>query len=295
MKTSPFIFLCLIGTMLLSSSCLVTTIRGGEVGVRRVNGSIKPAPLTEGVTVYSPITTRVIKLPTRTTNTKVQLSIPSKEGLTIRSEMSILYRIEADKAPEILQNIGVDYEDGIILPVFRSALADVSSRFLAKDMHSGERAQIEQAVKDQMMDNLEGRGFIIEAVLMKRIELPERLSAAIESKLQAEQEAERMEFLLQREKKEAERIVIEAEGRKKIAIIDAQAEQESLLIRAEGQKQAAILEAEGLKEANTLINLGLTPQVLKYKSIDAFVELSKSENTKTIVTNGKAEILNVDR
>ena len=83
---------------------------------------------------------------------EIRSNLPSKEGLTIGSEISILYRIMPDKAPDILREIGRSYEEQIILPVFRSASADVTARFLAKDMHSGERAIIETQIRDRMSD-----------------------------------------------------------------------------------------------------------------------------------------------
>ncbi|HPH37994.1 MAG TPA: SPFH domain-containing protein, partial [Sediminibacterium sp.] len=107
---------------------------------------------------------------------EVKPDLPSKEGLTIRSEISILYRIKPEAAPKIVQNIGLNYESEVILPVFRSASADITAKFLAKDMHSGERGQIESAIRKQMTEILEPRGFVIDNVLMKSIRLPEALA-----------------------------------------------------------------------------------------------------------------------
>jgi regulator of protease activity HflC (stomatin/prohibitin superfamily) len=185
----------------------------------------------------------------------------------------------------------LDFEEVIILPVFRSASADVCARFMAKDMHSAERSKIEREIRDQMTTTLEARGFIIEAVLMKNITLPAGLSKAIEDKLQAEQDALRMEFILQRESKDAERRVIEAEGQKQISIIQAEAQKQSQTIMAEGEKAARITEAEGIKEANELMNASLTPTVLKYKSIEAYRELIGSNNAKVIISDGKTPII----
>jgi regulator of protease activity HflC (stomatin/prohibitin superfamily) len=179
----------------------------------------------------------------------------------------------------------------IILPVFRSASADVCARFMAKDMHSAERAKIERAIKDQMMETLADRGFVIEAVLMKNITLPAGLSNAIEEKLNSEQEAQRMEFVLQRETKDAQRKVIEAEGKKQIAVIEAEGQKQAAIIRAEGEKSARIIEAQGIKEANDLVNTSLTPNVLKFKSIEAFSGIGESTNSKVIITDGKTPLL----
>jgi regulator of protease activity HflC (stomatin/prohibitin superfamily) len=271
------------------SSC--SRIIQGEIGVKRRLGKVSNKTVSPGLAVFNPFTTKVIKVPTRTVNLEISTGLPSKEGLTIRSEISILYRIEAKNAVSVLESIGLNYEDVIILPVFRSASADVCARFMAKDMHSAERSKIEKAIKDQMMETLADRGFIIEAVLMKNITLPTGLSNAIEEKLNAEQEAQRMEFVLQRETKDAQRKVIEAEGKKQIIVIDAEGRKQADIIKAEGEKTARIIEAQGIKEANELLNSSLTPTILKYKSIEAFRDVSSSGNSKVIITDGKTPLL----
>ncbi len=285
----PFLLL-LIVIALLSQAC--TTIRQGEIGVRRKLGKIDPAIIPPGPKVFNPFLTRILQVPVTTINLEIKTGLPSKEGLTVSSEISILYKVKTNEVPGILQNVGMDFENILILPVFRSAAADVCARFYAKDMHSSERSVIEKAIKEQMTAVLENRGFLIEDVLMKNITLPAGLAKAIESKLEAEQDAQRMEFVLQREKKDAERLIIAAEGKQKTTIIGAQGEKESRIIGAQGQAEAIKIEAEAIQQANQLINQGLTPAVLKYKSIEAFRDLSKSANTKTIITDGKSPFIN---
>ena len=283
----------IITSILFATACLTscTRIIQGEVGVKRRLGKVGKRAISPGLVVFNPITTRVIKIPVRTVNLEISTGLPSKEGLTIKSEISILYRIKSNSAIEMLETIGLDFEEVIILPVFRSASADVCARFMAKDMHSAERSKIEKEIREQMLVTLEPRGFIIEAVLMKNITLPAGLSKAIEDKLQAEQDAQRMEFILQRETKDAQRKVIEAEGAKQITIIAAEGQKQSDILRAEGEKSARVIEAEGIKQANDLMNASLTPTILKYKSIEAFMNLSESNNSKIIITDGKTPIM----
>ncbi|MCU0353384.1 MAG: SPFH domain-containing protein [Cytophagales bacterium] len=273
-----------VGVAVLSSC---TVVRQGEVGVKRNLGKVSPMPLSEGPRGFNPFTSTIIKMPTRTVNLEVKLDLPSKEGLTIGSDISILYRIKPAMAPEILQKIGLGYEDEVILPVFRSAAADITSKFYAKDMHSGERAAIEKAVKDQMMAILESRGFVIENVLMKSIRLPQGLAQTVEQKLQAEQDAQRMEFVKEREQRDAERRVIQAEGEKNAQIIAAEGRKRMMEIEAEGKANAMKIEADAQMKANEMINKSLTPAVLKYKSIDAYRQVSTSSNAKLVITDGK--------
>lgn len=270
-----------------------TTIRQGEVGVKRKLGKLNNKSMDQGVKLYNPFLATIIKVPVRTVNLEVKLALPSKEGLTIQSEISILYRIEKKDATKVINNIGMDYENVVILPVFRSAAADVTSKFYAKDMHSGERARIERNIRDTMMEVLGEKGFVVENVLMKSISLPSGLSAAIEEKLRAEQEAQRMEFTKQKETLEAERKTIAAEGDKKAAIIAAEAQAEVTEIKAEGQAKATKIEAEAKAKANDLMTKGITPEILKYNQIEAFKALSTSPNAKVIITDGKTPLLGI--
>jgi prohibitin 1 len=246
----------MLAALVVFSGCRV--IRQGEVGVKRTLGKISPKPLQAGARFYNPFTTVIFAMPLRTTNLEVNLDLPSKEGVNVGAEISILYRVENRKATSIVETIGRDYESSLILPVFRAASADISAKFMAKDMHTGNRLEIENQIRDRMMNILEGRGFVIEAVLLKSIRLPRGLARAIEEKMEAEQDAQRMEFVLQRESQEAQRRMIEAEG---------------------------------LMQANAILAQGLTPEVIQYQSIEAFRELAKSNNTKIIVTDGRTPML----
>ncbi|MCH8555133.1 MAG: prohibitin family protein [Schleiferiaceae bacterium] len=245
-----------LALVFITSSCMV--VRQGTVGVKRTTGIIKEKPLGPGPKLFVPFFQVIIPMPTRTVNLEVNLNLPSKEGVNVNADISILYRIDGKQATSIVENIGRNYEQVVILPVFRAAAADITAKYLAKDMHTGNRLEIEEAIKDRMTVLLEERGIIIDAVLMKSIVLPNGLARAIEEKLEAEQESQRMEFVLTREKQEAERRRIEAEG---------------------------------IKEANQIIAEGLTPAIIKYKSIEAFKDLSQSPNTKVILTDGSTPLL----
>ena len=275
----------------LLSSCVV--VRPGEVGVRQKLGRINDQALAEGPRSYNPFTSTIVTLPTRTVNLEIRSNLPSKEGLTISSEISILYRIIPEQAPDILREIGRSYEQQIILPVFRSASADVTARFLAKDMHSGERAIIETQIRDRMAEILEQKGIVVENVLMKSIQLPQGLARSIEEKLQAEQDAQRMEFVKQQEARNAERLLIQAEGERNAAVINADADRQRVEIQAAGQANAILLEANAQAEANEKLSESLNPDILKYRAIEAFYRMSSSTNSKVIITSGEAPFLGI--
>ncbi|WP_111682931.1 prohibitin family protein [Winogradskyella tangerina] len=257
--------------LFLFSSCVV--VRQDEVAVKRRQGKLIGEPVSQTAKIYNPLVTTYIKVPTRIVNFKINLDIPSKEGLTIGSEMSILYRVKPDEVKSLLENVGMNYEQELIAPVFRSALADVSARFMAKDMHTGNRASIEEEVKNMINETLDKKGIVIEQVLMKRIVLPASLSAAIEQKLTAEQRAQQMQFVLERERLENERKLIEAQG---IA-------------------QANLVAAEGKAKANEVLSMGLNELLLRLRAIEAFEKLSNSANAKVIVTNGETPLIINDK
>ena len=249
-------FILLFGVLTILSSCAV--VRQGEVGVKRTVGKIQEKPLMEGARVYNPFVSTIIKLPVRTMNMELKSPLPSKEGLTVQSEVSILYRLVGDYAPSIVEKLGTNYEEVVIVPVFRSAVADVSSQYFAKDLHTGQRSVIERDIQKLMESQLKDRGFIIEAVLLKSIVLPAGLTKAIGDKLEAEQDAQRMEFVLNKERLEATR---------------------------------RIIEAEGIRDAQKIISEGLSPLLLRFKTIEAFNKLSTSPNAKVIITNGEQPLM----
>lgn len=246
-----------IASLMLTSSGCMSVINQGEVGVRDTLGVQSTEISRPGFKLFLWPIWDITKVSVRTSNLKVKLSLPSKEGLTIDSEVSILYRITPEKVPLVLQDIGEDYERRFLLPVFRSAVADITAQYPAKDMHSGERSKIEDAVRTVMNRRIEKRGFVIEAVLLKSIRLPSGLSRSIEDRLRAEQSAQQMIYVLQREKSEAER---------------------------------KLIEAQGIRDANLKLSEGLTSEVLRYKAIEALRKLASSPNAKLVITSSDAPL-----
>jgi len=236
-------------------SCAV--VRPGEIGVKQRLGKLSNKSYEEGIVWFNPITTKVVKTNIQLSDIELSLSLPSKEGMSVISQISILYRIDKKSVPNVISNIGMGYET-IISNVFRSAAADVCSKYFAKDMHSGMRSEIELSIKEKMEATLLEQGIVVEAVLMKSIQLPTGLASSIEQKLQAEQNAMRMVFILEQEKLEAER---------------------------------KIIAAKGTRDSQKILSEGLTDEIIKIRSIEAFIELAKSSNSKVIITDGKVPYL----
>ena len=153
-----------------------------------------------------------------------------------------------------MSGLETNYED-IISGVFRWASADICAKYMAKDMHSGKRSDIEEEIAIVMNNQLNERGIEIEAVLLKSITLPEGLYSSIETRLEAEQEVMRMQFLIEQEKLEAKRKVIEAEGQ---------------------------------RDAQKILSEGLTNEILQLRNIEALEKLSESQNSKIIISPGNS-------
>ena len=249
-----FLFL-LLSLPLFMTSCAI--VDPGEVGIVQKLGKLSDKVKDPGPVYYNPFVSKVVKASVQTANLELSMSLPSKEGMSVNSQISILYKPKKNRVPDIIKDLGMNY-DQVISSVFRSAASDVCAKFYAKDMHSGMRAEIESQIKTRMDEVLDKQGIIIEAVLMKSIQLPVGLAQSIESKLQAEQDALRMEFILQQTKADAERKIIEAQGE---------------------------------SDAQKILSEGLTEEIIRIRTIEAFNNLSKSPNTKIIITNGNSPLL----
>lgn len=263
MKYSKFrskFFLPLVAmTVLLFSFSSCGIVRPGEVGVKQRLGKIKGGVRKPGMYLHNPFFSKIVKVPTRTLNMYASLnSLPTKEGLNISCDLSVLFHIQESYAIKVVQTIGVRNGEDVIRSVLRSSVADVTAQFFAKDLYTSERHEIEIAIAEKMTERLGDRGFVVESVLLKSINLPPNLARTIEEKLQAEQQAQTMQFVLERQRQEAERMKIEAEA---------------------------------IRDAQKIINESLNEITLKYLSIEAFKELSKSKNAKVIVTDGQTPFL----
>lgn len=230
----------------------------GERGLRQTNGKLGSVVHGPGMVMHWPFVSSVVKVPVRTTKLEMNLALPSQEGVTVDAELSVLYRVQSKKVQEILENIGPNYERSVVVTAFRSAAADIASRHAAKDMHSGARSAIEREIAEHLNRTIGPRGFDVEAVLLKSIRLPRALAQAVQAKLAAEQQAQQMKFVLESERREADRRRVEAEG---------------------------------IRDAQTIVNQGLSPMLIQWRAIEAFRELSQSPNAKVIFTDGKTPLL----
>ena len=230
---------------LSSTSC----VRTGHVGVVSVFGRVTGRTLSEGIHIVNPVA-KVTELSVKTQEVKEHTSVPSKEGLIMGLEASILYHLDRARAAEIYQGIGPNYAEVLLQPTFRSAIRAITAGNTAASLYSDARETIAKQILEDVQRQVAPRGIIVENVLLRDLQLPDTLKRAIEAKQQAQQEAQRMEFVLQREKQEAERKRVEASG---------------------------------IKDFQDIVTQGISDKLLEWKGIEATMELVKSTNAKVIV------------
>jgi regulator of protease activity HflC (stomatin/prohibitin superfamily) len=234
---------------------MFTVIPAGHVGVVNFFGIVSQTTLPAGINFVNPMAS-VIKFSVQTKELKENMSVLSREGLTIGLEISALYRLDADSAARVYMTIsGGDYETVVLVPQFRSISRAVTASFQASALYSTERERLSVAIQAELAKAVGPRGIIIESTPLRNVALPSQLTEAIEQKQRADQESQRMEFILAKERQEADRKRIEAKG-----IADFQA----------------------------IVAAGISEQLLRWKGIEATEKLATSANAKiVIVGSGK--------
>jgi regulator of protease activity HflC (stomatin/prohibitin superfamily) len=227
----------------------VVSVPTGHVGVLTLFGRVTGETLGEGIHMINPLKS-VQKLSIQTQAVKESASVPSNEGLILALDTSLLFHLDRTKAAEVYQKVGANYAEKIIEPTMRAAIRASTSAHSANALYTNARELVQQQIQDELTAQLAPRGVIIENVLLRDVQLPAMLKGSIEAKQQAEQDALRMSFVLQKEKQEAERKRIEAQG---------------------------------IADFQKIVAQGISPQLLEWKGIEATEKLATSGNSKVVV------------
>jgi prohibitin 1 len=238
--------LALVIIVLLSST---TSIPTGNVGVLTLFGRVTGETLGEGIHLVNPLKS-VQKLSIQTQSVKESANVPSNEGLILALDTSLLFHLDKNMAAQVYQSIGENYADKIIEPTLRAAIRASTSAHTANALYTNARELVQQQIQDELTKQLSPRGVIVENVLLRDVQLPAMLKGSIEAKQQAEQDALRMSFILQKEKQEAERKRIEAQG---------------------------------IADFQKIVAAGISPQLLEWKGIEATEKLASSPNSKVVI------------
>lgn len=246
---ATFALVGMVVALFIALAQFFTVIPAGHVGVIDFFGNVSDQTLLPGVNFVNPLA-NVIKFDARTQELKEEMTVPSKEGLSVQLEMSLLYSLSFQNANKIYKSVGEDYVEKILVPQFRSVVRGVTSRYEARSLYTAEREKLAKQMENELTSLVGPRGITIESAPLRKITLPPGLTASIEEKLKAEQESQRMEFILTREKQEAERKRIEAQG---------------------------------IADFQEIVSKGISEQLLKWKGIEATEKLANSPNSKIVV------------
>ncbi len=253
------------------TSASVVQVEPGQVGVQKLFGKVNDRILESGLNVVNPLV-KVVMFDVRTENYTMSavhdegmkqgddaIRVLSADGLEVIVDLTVLYRVIPAEAPRILKEVGIDYRNVLVRPICRTKIRDNAVYYDAVALYSTKRDEFQSRIFSTIESNLKERGLMLEQLLVRNITLPESVKAAIESKINAEQEAQKMTFVLQKERQEAERKRVEAQG---------------------------------IADYQRILSTGLSDRLVQYEMIKA---ISVSPNSKLIfMTNGKNLPIMVD-
>ena len=264
--TNPLKYFGLLIILIGILSSLFVQVEAGTVGVKSLFGEVKPTILESGLHIVNPLID-VTPFDIQTQNYTMSalneegdksgddaIRVLSADGLEVIIDLTVLYRVLPEDTPIIYKKLGVTYSDKIVRPVTRTRIRDNAVFYDAVALYSTNRDEFQTRIYNSIEKDFKSRGLILEQLLIRNINLPPSVKTTIESKINAEQEAQKMTFVLQKEKQEAERKRVEAQG---------------------------------IADYQRIIALGLTDKQLQYESIKAQLEIAKSQNAKIILMNGK--------
>ncbi len=241
----------------MAAGCMTSTLVSGQAGVRysRFGGTDMDNVYGEGLNIHAPWV-NVIKYDVRVQEKLENMEALSSNGLSIGTDISVRWRPMSETLPDLHVNYGLDYFRKLIGPELRSVVREVIGQFTPEELYSTRRTELQDEIYTLVRQSVESEDVIIEAILIRDVRLPEQIKIAIENKLKEEQEAERYEFTIEKERLEAERKRIEAEG------------------------EAAY---------QRIITASLTSQFLRFKGIEATQQLANSPNSKTVIVGSGSD------
>ena len=254
----------------IATSCIIQ-IDVGQVGVKKLFGKVQDDVLSSGLHFINPLL-EVERMDVKTQNYTMSgvqdeghksgddaIRVLTSDGLEVTIDLSVLYRVVATDAPKLLKETGIDYENKIVRPLTRTRIRDNAVYYEAVALYSTKRDEFQQRIFKTIEADFRSRGLLLEQLLVRNITLPESVKATIEQKINAEQDAQKMQFVLQKEKQEAERKRVEAQG---------------------------------IADYQHIISESLTEKQLQYESIKAQLEIAKSPNAKIIIMGkGSAPVI----
>jgi regulator of protease activity HflC (stomatin/prohibitin superfamily) len=269
-KRSPELFryskiLQIAGVVIMITAILIkciVQIEAGQIGVKVLFGKVQNEVLGSGLHFINPFI-EIRSLDVKTQNYTMSgmtdegqkkdddaIRVLTADGLEVTIDLTVLYKLLPSEAPKLVRETGVDYTDKIVRPLTRTKIRDNAVYYDAISLYSTKRDEFQSRIFKSIDEDFKIRGLVLEQLLVRNITLPQSVKTTIEQKINAEQDAQKMEFVLLKEKQEAERKRVEAQG---------------------------------IADYQRIINIGLTSQQLQYEQIKAYLELAKSQNAKVII------------
>jgi len=255
------------------SSASIVQIGAGEVGVKILYGRVQNDVLGSGLHFINPLMD-VQKMDIKTQNYTMSavkdegaregddaIRVLSSDGLEVVIDLTVLYKVLPADAPTILRETGLDYTDKIVRPLTRTRIRDNAVYYDAVSLYSSKRDEFQHRIFESITADFQRRGLLLEQLLVRNITLPQAVKASIEQKMTAEQDAQKMEYVLQKESQEAQRKRVEAQG---------------------------------IADYQRIISESLTDRQLQYEFIKAQLEIAKSPNAKVIIMGKGSTPLMVD-
>jgi len=247
---------CALAALLLSALSL-TMVPPAHVGVVTVLGDVRPKPLPSGVHLVHPFS-KVYRFDVRTQIFEQKNHVPTQEGVTVELDVAMLFHVLPARAAELFERVGADYGPKVIVPQVASAVRGLTSERSASALYTSGRHEMQARLESELKETLGPRGLEVESVLLRGVVLPRMLVDAIDKKAQADQEAQRMTYVLDRERREAERKRIEAGG---------------------------------IAEFQRIVSEGISEPTLMWKGIEATQQLAESANAKIVFIGNSKESL----
>ncbi|HVY44450.1 MAG TPA: SPFH domain-containing protein [Minicystis sp.] len=277
--------LALFGAMVLTTSvsagCSYAHIGSGEVGVVRTPDGMSPGVLPTGdwrIGFFDKVTAYNV----RSQEQDERLEVLAANGLKIALDASIRYHVVAKEALQLDQELGSDYYATLIGPTLRSQSRRVVGRYQPEEIYSKERELIERQIREGIEAAIKGRHIVLEAVLIRNVQLPDTIQMAINNKLEAEQHALKMKYVIEEAKAQSEKEMLEAKALAERNKIQAEDHARAIKIDAAARAEAKRLEGQALADYQHSITQNLNEQILRYYQIQATRDLSKAENAKII-------------
>jgi len=260
----------------------LTTVQAGHVGIVTTFGRVHDEALGEGAHLIAPWNS-VQQMSLRTEEVKEEMDVPTKEGVTVRLEASLLYSLQPERAAEVFKKVGPEYAEKVVKPQFRSAARSTTVNYEAKDLYTGARSDVESMLETATKDLVVPYGIRCEKVLLRKMELPQTIKTSIDQKMVADQKAQAMEYELKSAEQDAKKKKIEAEAIANAKLAAMKIELET----AEQESKKKQIEAQAIAQAAETIRKGLDEPYIRYLWVQALESAAKNHSTTIYVPTGK--------